>query len=1108
MELFENTKIESPGLLSVDAISLTESDANLMPDNTLYESFKEKIINLQKMIEKSIVATQRYKTLDIYGSNELTICIHELHSIFFSLEKLLEPMIENKPINELYYINKLQDITNVLSISFRTFGTESFDDLITVCFGKQFVSNNFTTDAVLDKYEIIKNFVHPIGYKIIHWKNEQKKTSVSNETVLKKNRIVEDFMIVEDAVDLDCFDLARTCKTFQTKVYGIKVAIQNPEERKTLIVCGIMDDITLSCLNYKYTQERIKDVRDSKPNEPDFLSPCFERFIQCLTLKEIIIYNNSELHNRYVGYINQIFLIKQKPMSQIIKEFIGSELYNQRTTLIQLLLKSDEQEFQYLSYLLYDLLSNDVNGNIDTQEQTLLFDSLPWNVKKYFRDAMKETLVYTNNLSSFDDSKIPFEQQICLMKADESVKEKAMVKLKEVKSKSEDTGSKARHFLEGLLKIPFNIYKVEPILKKMEECVCSFNETIKSIHSSRLPITEFPIKSTYTSIEMRKYISILKNEYHSKYNTSQLENIKTILTKGKRNELIANICYLNNIIKNHQLKHSKLCHSGKKTDFMITQINDFIHFAKGHLPIMSDIESHLDLNNPDVNYLIMVNLTEIEIKLEYIYKFIESINDTLDTAVHGHKKAKRQIERIVGQWINGEKTGYCFGFEGPPGVGKTSLAKKGIAKCLLDENGVSRPFAFIAIGGSSNGSTLDGHNYTYVGSTWGRIVDILIEHKCMNPIIFIDELDKVSKTEHGREIIGILTHLIDPTQNDEFQDKYFNGIDLDLSKALFIFSYNDASSIDRILLDRIHRVKFSHLSFDEKLVITRKYIFPEIFKKMGLEQIIEMDDEVIGFIIEHYTCEPGVRKLKELLFEIIGEINLEILYNTEHTEYTLPIHVTKEDVKTKYLKERHEMKPYLIHSKPESGLINGLWANEYGKGGVLPIETTLFPCGTFLEMKLTGMQGDVMKESMSVAKSLAWQLLTEDEQKALAESMDKTKLQGIHVHTPDGAVPKDGPSAGTAITIAMYSLLSKRKIKNDVAITGEMCLQGKVTAIGGLDLKIAGGIRAGVKQFLFPKANMKDFDDFMEKYKDKPLLDGIEFHPVETIEEVFKLVFI
>ena len=202
--------------------------------------------------------------------------------------------------------------------------------------------------------------------------------------------------------------------------------------------------------------------------------------------------------------------------------------------------------------------------------------------------------------------------------------------------------------------------------------------------------------------------------------------------------------------------------------------------------------------------------------------------NNLENAVHGHTNAKRQIERIIGEWMNGEQTGYCFGFEGPPGVGKTSLAKIGLTHCLKGDDGKHRPFSFIAIGGSSNGSTLQGHNYTYVGSTWGRIVDILMETKCMNPIIFIDELDKVSKSEHGKELIGILTHLVDGTQNESFQDKYFSGIDLDLSKALFIFSYNDAHLIDRILLDRIHRVKFESLSVKDKLTITNKYLLPEI----------------------------------------------------------------------------------------------------------------------------------------------------------------------------------------------------------------------------------------------------------------------------------------
>ena len=172
-----------------------------------------------------------------------------------------------------------------------------------------------------------------------------------------------------------------------------------------------------------------------------------------LTLKELLVYNNSELYTKYQGIINQVQLIKQKTISQVVKEFLNSELYAQRTMLTQLLIKTKQPEFQYLAYLLYDLLSNENNGNVDTQEQTLLYDSLPWNIKE-LRDAMRQTIQYTNNLYNYDNNKIPLEQQICLLKADDNVKEKAILKLKEVKAKSEDSGSKSK-YLDGLLKIPF-----------------------------------------------------------------------------------------------------------------------------------------------------------------------------------------------------------------------------------------------------------------------------------------------------------------------------------------------------------------------------------------------------------------------------------------------------------------------------------------------------------------------------------------------------------------------------------------------------------------------------------------------------------------------------
>jgi ATP-dependent Lon protease len=373
----------------------------------------------------------------------------------------------------------------------------------------------------------------------------------------------------------------------------------------------------------------------------------------------------------------------------------------------------------------------------------------------------------------------------------------------------------------------------------------------------------------------------------------------------------------------------------------------------------------------------------------------------------------------------------------------------------------------------------------------------------MNPIIFIDELDKVSKTENGKEIIGILTHLIDQTQNDAFQDKYFNGINLNLSKALFIFSYNDAELIDKILLDRIHRIKFETIGIDDKLIIMRNFILPEIYKKMGVADMIDISDEVIEHIINTYTAEPGVRKLKELMFEIIGEINLDILKNTQDSK-DIPIVLTLENIQAKYLKDHTPVRPMKIHTKPLVGVINGMWANSVGKGGILPIEAAYFPSSTFLELKLTGMQGDVMKESMTVAKSLAWSLFLKETTDAANTT---SRQEGLHIHVPEGATPKDGPSAGTAITIVMYSLFSNRKIKNDVAITGEICLQGRVCEIGGLELKLLGGIKAGIKTFIYPHDNAKDFDKFMEKYGTKPFLTGIQFIAVATIEEVLPFVF-
>jgi ATP-dependent Lon protease len=711
---------------------------------------------------------------------------------------------------------------------------------------------------------------------------------------------------------------------------------------------------------------------------------------------------------------------------------------------------------------------------------------------------MKRTVEYTNELSNYDMHKLPLEQQICLLKVPDSVKEKAMQKLKEVKAKSEDSGSKARQYLDGLLKIPFNIYKKEPIMNIMD------NIRLKYINALRINnISNNPLKDNYTSLEILRNITDYKKGQTK--NNIDILNIKNMLSQYNKQKLIEYTLKMNEINQKLNLNQIKINYSKKTKQELLISMNSFIdNLYTDNLQtnnVLKDIFGETQNTAP-----LTSNINEIAKRFDEINTYMSNVKNTLDNAIHGHDKAKKQIERIIGQWINGKQDGYCFGFEGPPGIGKTSLAKKGLSDCLKDEKGNSRPFAMIQMGGDSNGPSLHGHNYTYVGSTWGSIVQILIDKKCMNPIIFIDEIDKISKTEHGKEIIGILTHLLDPAQNDCFQDKYFSGIDLDLSKALFILSYNDADRIDKILLDRVHRISFKSLSLEEKLVISNSHILPEIYDKMGLQNMIHFSDDVLTFVIDEYTCEPGVRKLKEMLFEIVAEINLNIL-KTFETTFNIPINITIEDIKNKYLKDKRESLIRKVSNQNEVGFVNGMYATSLGTGGTLPIHAKYFPSDKFLDLKLTGLQQDVMKESMHVALTVAWNLTELKIQNELRKKYDVENHKcGINIHTGDNAVSKDGPSGGCAITCALYSLLNGVPIKPEFGITGEIQMSGEVTAIGGLNYKILGSLKSNVKSFIFPKENEKDFREFYEKYKDNEMLVGVKFYPISNVDEALELL--
>ena len=576
-----------------------------------------------------------------------------------------------------------------------------------------------------------------------------------------------------------------------------------------------------------------------------------------------MVNKNEQIYEIYLGSITNAQNSKNKLLSKLMREFLSFDLYTQRQMIIDLLLDNNDNENKYIAYLLYDLLSSDVNSNIDSNDQMILYNSFPSRIQNNFKYAMKSTIEYTKKLMDSDlESKLPLEQRICLLKTPDIVKEKAMIKVKELRSKSDDSGAKVRHYLEGLLKILLEYLEKKKILSIIDDLIHLINNNKDEL----IKINLLDNDNDISNIE-------LINLYNNTKNTLEKirsSNVKTYLEVNNKVSIVKKITNYNNKYPD------KITHEGKSIKKLKLEILSLLQNDDFKDQIIEIFDNKFKI--PEV-------IQNIKDGFEYIYEYMNNVDITLDKSIYGQNDVKKQIKRVFGQWINGKNTGYCFGFEGPPGVGKTSIVKEGIANCLLDENNNPRPFGFIAIGGSSNGSTLEGHNYTYVGSIWGKIVDIIIESKCMNPIIFIDEIDKVSKTENGKELIGILTHLVDPSQNEKFQDKYFSGIDLDLSKVLFIFSYNDVELVDRILLDRIHRVKFNFLSTEDKLIVVKTFLIPELCNKMGYNNsnVFKIDDSVITYIINEYTAEAGVRKLKEVLFEIISEINLEILsgYITE-----------------------------------------------------------------------------------------------------------------------------------------------------------------------------------------------------------------------------------
>lgn len=492
-------------------------------------------------------------------------------------------------------------------------------------------------------------------------------------------------------------------------------------------------------------------------------------------------------------------------------------------------------------------------------------------------------------------------------------------------------------------------------------------------------------------------------------------------------------------------------------------------------------------------------------------QYITNVENKLNILSYGHKEVKKSLLQLIGKWIsNPSSSGSSIALVGPPGVGKTLLAKS-VGSAL----GI--PFAQITLGGQNDGELLHGHGYTYSGSQPGMIVRKMMETGQSRCILYFDELDKAC-SKHGttNEITSILIHLTDPNMNKTFQDRFFQGIDFPLDKVIMIFSYNDSSLIDPILIDRFKEIIVKPYNMIDKLNIVQNYIMPEIQKNVGFEEdMLKINNEVTEFLIDNYTNEAGVRGIKRIIENILLKLNLDKLYQKgvfNNKTKINSIQITKKMVLDILNKPQSDI--VLVHNKPEIGIVNGLYATSIGTGGIVPIQVfkNYSVSGSEFVLKLTGKQGKVMKESVHCSFTAAIDYIRRNiskfpKIKNINKHIEENFMNGLHIHAPSTSTPKDGPSAGGAFCSAIISRVSNCQLRNDVALTGEIDLRGCITKIGGLNYKLHGAKKAGVKKVLIPKDNSEDLDEIIKSNKN--LIDkDFQVFPIDTIDDIMEHLLI
>lgn len=453
---------------------------------------------------------------------------------------------------------------------------------------------------------------------------------------------------------------------------------------------------------------------------------------------------------------------------------------------------------------------------------------------------------------------------------------------------------------------------------------------------------------------------------------------------------------------------------------------------------------------------------------------------TLDDDHFGLEKVKeRIIEHLAVLKLKGNLKSPIICLYGPPGVGKTSLGKS-IAKAL------NRKYVRMSLGGLKDESEIRGHRKTYIGAMPGRIIQNLKKVQSSNPVFILDEIDKVGNDYHGDPSSALL-EVLDPEQNSTFYDNFLE-LDYDLSKVMFIATCNNLASIQPALRDRMEIIEVNGYTVEEKMEIAKRHLIPKQIEESGLKKSqLKISDKVLEFIIDTYTAESGVRNLEKKISKIARNVAVHIAREEDVPKIT-------EDLIVKILGPSHIKDKY--QGNDIAGVVTGLAWTQVG-GDILFIESSLSK-GKGGKLTLTGNLGDVMKESATLALEYL-----KAHPSLIDADAEMFENNNIHIHVPEGATPKDGPSAGIAMLTSLASAFTRRKVKKALAMTGEITLRGKVLPVGGIKEKLLAAKRAGIKEVILCADNKKDVDDIKPDY-----LKGLTFHYVTQMEEVLKLALL